>query len=80
MDLRGPIHHRLAKLDQKEADGVVVAEAALIRLGLTDLNRIWLLGETAEGQGQLALVAREGDEECASSLLKWILEVVETQP
>jgi hydroxymethylbilane synthase len=66
IDLRGTIGQRLAKLDQGEADGVVVAEAALIRLGLTHLNRIRLPGETVEGQGQLAIVARAEDEEMSS--------------
>lgn len=62
-DLRGTIEQRLARLNSGEADGVVVAEAALIRLGLTHLNRIRLPGQTAEGQGQLAIVAREEDVE-----------------
>lgn len=61
LDLRGPIHTRLAKLDTHEADGVVVAEAALVRLGLTHLNRIFLPGETTPNQGRLAIVARSGD-------------------
>lgn len=60
-DLRGTIDQRLAKLHSGEAHGVVVAEAALIRLGLTHLNRIRLPGETAQGQGQLAVVGRERD-------------------
>lgn len=60
-DLRGTIEQRLAKLDAREADGVVVAEAALIRLGLTHLNRIKLPGPTVEGQGRLAVVGREED-------------------
>jgi hydroxymethylbilane synthase len=62
-DLRGTIAQRLAKLQKGEADGVVVAEAALIRLGLTHLNRIRLPGTTAEGQGQLAVVGRKEDQE-----------------
>lgn len=62
-DLRGTIDQRLAKLTTGEADGVVVAEAALIRLGLTHLNRIRLPGTTTEGQGQLAVVGREDDPE-----------------
>lgn len=62
-DLRGTIEKRLAKLDSGEADGVVVAEAALIRLGLTHLNRIRLPGTTVEGQGKLAIIAREKDHE-----------------
>jgi hydroxymethylbilane synthase len=62
-DLRGTIQQRLAKLETGEADGVVIAEAALIRLGLTHLNRISLPGPTAQGQGQLAVVGRGEDEE-----------------
>lgn len=61
VDLRGTIGQRLAKLDSGEADGVVVAEAALIRLGLTHLNRIVIPGETVPFQGQLAVVANAGD-------------------
>lgn len=60
-DLRGTIDKRLAQLESRDADGVVVAEAALIRLGLTHLNRIRLPGITTEGQGQLAILAREND-------------------
>lgn len=61
IDLRGTIGERLAKLDSGEADAVVVAEAALIRLGLTHLNRCQLPGETVPGQGKLAIVVREAD-------------------
>lgn len=62
-DIRGTIEQRLARLNTREADGVIVAEAALIRLGLTHVNRIKLPGPTAERQGQLAVVGRENDEE-----------------
>lgn len=62
-DLRGTIAQRLAKLDRREVDGVVVAEAALIRLKLTHLNRIRLEGEPAQFQGQLAVLCREEDRE-----------------
>ncbi|MBU6383978.1 MAG: hydroxymethylbilane synthase [Verrucomicrobia bacterium] len=55
VDLRGPIHERLAQ----NVDGVVVAEAALIRLGLGHLLRIFLPGETAPLQGKLAIVVRQ---------------------
>jgi len=65
IDLRGTIEKRLEKLQSGGADGVVVAEAALIRLGLTHLNRIRLPGNTTEGQGRLAILAREGDLEMA---------------
>lgn len=63
VDLRGTIHQRLAKLDSREVDGVVVAEAALIRLNLTNLSRLRLPGQTVPYQGQLAIVARIEDRE-----------------
>lgn len=60
VDLRGTIGERLDRLEI-DVDGVVVAESALIRLGLTELNRVILPGETAPLQGQLAIVARSDD-------------------
>ncbi|HSX10646.1 MAG TPA: hydroxymethylbilane synthase [Chlamydiales bacterium] len=54
MDLRGTIQERLAK----DVDGVVIAEAALIRLQLTHLKRVFLPGPTAPLQGKLALITR----------------------
>lgn len=63
VDIRGAIPARLALLDRKEVDGVVIAQAALIRLGLTDRNRIVLKAESAPLQGKLAVIAREEDEE-----------------
>lgn len=63
IDLRGTIGERLEKLKRGEADGVVVAEAALIRLKQTHLNRMILPGETTAHQGQLAVVARQDDRE-----------------
>lgn len=57
-DIRGTIEQRLAQLNSGKIEGVVVAEAALIRLGLARLNRIKLPGFTVEGQGQLAIVGR----------------------
>lgn len=60
-DIRGTIEQRLAKLQNGDADGVVIAEAALIRLNLTHLNRIRLPGKTVQGQGQLAVVGCQGD-------------------
>ncbi len=62
-DLRGTIHKRLELLQNGEADGVVIAEAALLRLKLSCLNRIRLPGATTEFQGQLAILARNDDEE-----------------
>jgi len=63
VDIRGTIEERLKKLDRGEVDALVIAEAALIRLGLTSRNRIQLPGPTALYQGQLAVVSREEDEE-----------------
>ncbi|MCY3975100.1 MAG: hydroxymethylbilane synthase [Simkaniaceae bacterium] len=63
VEVRGTIERRLAFLFDRHVDGLVVAEAALIRLGLTDLLRVSLPGETAPLQGRLAVVARKGDEE-----------------
>ncbi len=62
IDLRGTIEERLARLES-DLDAVVIAEAALVRLGLTKLNRLYLPGETTPLQGQLAIVIREGDQE-----------------
>ncbi|MGE5195959.1 MAG: hydroxymethylbilane synthase [Anaerolineae bacterium] len=66
IDIRGSIDERLAKLDCYEIDGLVVAEAALIRLKLTDRSRIRLKAATAPLQGRLAVIAREDDEEMAA--------------
>lgn len=63
VDIRGTIGARLQLLSQGVVDGLVMAEAALIRLELTHLNRIRLPGEGAPLQGQLAVLAREDDEE-----------------
>lgn len=65
VDIRGTIGERLAKLKSGTIDGVVIAEAALIRLGLTSLNRVRLPGTTTPFQGQLAVIAREDDLEMA---------------
>lgn len=63
VDVRGSIERRLALLDAGAIDGLIVAEAALLRLKLTQRNRIPLAGETAPLQGKLAVLARIGDEE-----------------
>ncbi|MBS0650037.1 MAG: hydroxymethylbilane synthase [Verrucomicrobia bacterium] len=64
-DIRGTIDSRLEQLDAGDYDGIVMAEAALIRLGLADRKRITLPGECAPLQGQLAVIARANDEEMA---------------
>ncbi len=63
VDVRGNIQTRLSLLDQGVIDALIIAEAALIRLKLTHLNRVFLPGEIAALQGQLAVIAREDDEE-----------------
>jgi hydroxymethylbilane synthase len=63
VDIRGTIEKRLEKLASREIDALVVAEAALIRLELTFLNRMRLEGPVAKYQGQLAVVARSDDKE-----------------
>ena len=65
-DLRGTVDQRLKRLDNNSVDGVVVAEAALIRLGLTHMNRIRLPGKTTPFQGKLAVLARADDQEIIS--------------
>lgn len=62
IDLRGTIEERLSYLPEK-AQGIVVAEAALIRLKLVHLSRVYLEGEVAQGQGKLAIVVREEEEQ-----------------
>lgn len=57
IDVRGTIQERL----QKDVDGVVIAEAALIRLQLTHLRRIFLPGPSAPLQGKLAIICRENE-------------------
>lgn len=63
IDIRGTIEKRLKLLDSNQIDGLVVAEAALIRLNLLSRNRIRLKGETAPLQGKLAILARVDDQE-----------------
>lgn len=63
VDVRGTIEMRLSLLDSGKLEGLVVAEAALIRLGETKRNRLILAGKSAPLQGQLAVVARIEDQE-----------------
>lgn len=57
-DLRGNIGQRLELLENGQADGIVVADAALIRLGLMHLNLFSIPGSTTPLQGQLAITTR----------------------
>lgn len=68
VDVRGTIEERLALLGNK-ADAVVVAEAALIRLGLTHLPRYIFSEKIAPLQGKLAIVGRVDDVELTSLFL-----------
>lgn len=63
VDIRGTIGKRLAKLQTGQVDGVVIAEAALLRLCQGHLNRYRLPGNTAPYQGKLAILCREQDME-----------------
>ena len=65
VDIRGTIDERLTLLDGGVVDALIVAEAALIRLGHTDRNRVVLPFETEPLQGKLAVIARSDDDEMA---------------
>ncbi|NMC19234.1 MAG: hydroxymethylbilane synthase [Thermogutta sp.] len=61
--IRGNVPTRLGKLESGELDAVILAEAGLARLGLTDLARSPLLPHflPAAGQGALAIEVRRDD-------------------
>ncbi len=62
--IRGNVDARLARLDAGDYDAVIVAGAALERLGLAERATAWIpLAElrVPPGQGALALVFRAGD-------------------
>lgn len=63
VDIRGSIEHRLALLDEGKLNGVVMAEAALIRLDLRHRKRLFLEGKSTPLQGKLAVIARAEDNE-----------------
>ena len=69
--LRGNVDTRLRKLDDGEADAIVLAAAGLLRLGLGE--RIGFLFDPAEfvpeaGQGALAVQVRAGEEQLVAAL------------
>lgn len=69
--LRGNIHTRLRKLDEGQYDGIILASAGLIRVGLE--NRITQVLEIEEimpapAQGALHIQCREDDEEVKNIL------------
>lgn len=61
VDIRGTIEERIRQLDAYDVDALVIAEAALIRLGLTEKKRMKLPGPYAKWQGKLAVIARDDD-------------------
>jgi len=63
--LRGTIEERLAQLDDGTFDALIMAAAALQRLGLEDRIAEWISPDdlpVPDGQGALALTFRAGDE------------------
>lgn len=64
-EIRGTIERRIEQLENGNFDAVVIAEAALIRLGIRHLYRLRLPGKAAPLQGQLAILAQDGDREMA---------------
>jgi hydroxymethylbilane synthase len=64
VNIRGNVDSRLRKVSSGELDGVILAAAALLRLGWDDKIREYLPAESflpAPGQGALAIETREGD-------------------
>jgi hydroxymethylbilane synthase len=64
-DIRGTIQERLARLDRGEYDALIMAHAALIRLGLADRAAEILPAEVIPPhplQGRLAVQVRRADE------------------
>lgn len=67
-DLRGNIETRIDKLHSTDLDGIIMARAAIVRLGLKNVKyQIFTLDEMlpAIGQGAIGVQVREGDEEIA---------------
>jgi uroporphyrinogen III methyltransferase/synthase len=63
--IRGNIDERIAQVDNGDFDMVIMAAAALVRLGIEDRITEWIPLEeleVPEGQGYLAVTFREGDE------------------
>ena len=63
IELRGTIGDRIRAVEMGHVDGAIIAEAALIRLGMTQINRMILDGQTAPLQGRLAVLACSNDDE-----------------
>jgi len=69
VSLRGNVDTRLMRLNEGLFHGIVLAEAALIRMGMTDAIKERFSIETvptSPGQGALAIITRRGDQEMSS--------------
>ena len=63
--IRGNVDSRIRRLDEGEYDGLILAGAGLIRLGLEERVSEWIEWDSwlnSPGQGALGIVIREGDE------------------
>lgn len=71
MPIRGNLQTRLAKLDNGDFAGILLAEAGLLRMGYSDLNR-HLMSTTemlpAPGQGALGIEVRSDDDEAVEAV------------
>ncbi|HEY5652764.1 MAG TPA: hydroxymethylbilane synthase [Pontiella sp.] len=68
-NIRGNIEERIEQLDRGDFDIVIMASAALFRLGMEERITEWIPLEelkVPEGQGYLAVTYREGDERISS--------------
>lgn len=73
VDLRGNVETRLRKLDSEGWDGIILAQAGLVRLGLAEeiteiMDQSWML--PAVGQGAIGLECRADDEQTGSILAR----------
>ena len=73
LPIRGNIEDRLRQVDEGDFDALLMAGAALVRLGLTERITEWIPLEdlpTPEGQGTLAMFFRSHDARLLS--LRWL--------
>lgn len=71
--IRGNVQTRLAKLDSNDFDAIVLAEAGLIRLGLTQVSRTPLERSEmlpAPGQGALGIEVRSDDPDSFAAIAR----------
>lgn len=76
--IRGNIHTRLKKLEEEGFDGIVLAAAGLLRVGLQDkITEYFSIAEVmpAPAQGALCVQCRENDQE----ILKMLAEITDKE-